>query len=35
MIQNKIEKTHYCFNSDNFENGKVFMAVKKSIQDAM
>ena len=31
MIRKKIEKTHYCFNDDNFENGKVFIAVKKSL----
>jgi hypothetical protein len=31
MIQHKIDKTHYWFHSDNFENGKVFMAVKKTI----
>jgi len=31
MIKKKIEKTHYCFDADNFENGKVFMAVKKTI----
>jgi hypothetical protein len=31
MIQKNIEKTHYCFNSDNFGNGKVFMAVKKEL----
>lgn len=31
MIQKKIEKTHYCFNDNNFENGKVFIAVKKSL----
>lgn len=31
MIQKKIEKTHYCFNENNFENGKVFIAVKKSL----
>jgi hypothetical protein len=30
IIQKKIEKTHYCFNDNNFENGKVFFAVKKS-----
>jgi hypothetical protein len=29
-IQKNIEKTHYCFNDNNFENGKVFLAVKKS-----
>jgi hypothetical protein len=32
-IQNKIENTHYCFHLDNFQNGKVFMAVKKTIMD--
>lgn len=31
MIQKKIDKTHYCFNENNFENGKVFIAVKKSL----
>jgi hypothetical protein len=31
MIQNKIENTHYCYNENNFENGKVFIAIKKSI----
>ena len=31
MIQQKIEGTHYCFNDDNFNNGKVFIAVKKSL----
>ena len=35
IIRNKIDNTHYCFDSDNFGNGKVFMAVKKSIQDTM
>ena len=29
MIQKKIEKTHFYFNDNNFENGKVFIAVKK------
>ena len=31
MIQKNIQKTHYCFNDNNFQNGKVFMAVKKSL----
>jgi len=31
MVQKKIENTHYCFNDDNFKNGKVFIAVKKSL----
>lgn len=31
MIQKKIGKTHHCFNGNNFENGKVFIAVKKSL----
>ena len=33
-IQQKIENTHYCFHHDNFGNGKVFMAVKKTIHNA-
>ena len=35
LIRNKINKTHNCFDYDNFGNGKVFMAVKKSIQDKL
>ena len=31
MIQKKIEKTHNCFNYNNFENGKVFIAVKNTL----
>jgi hypothetical protein len=31
MIQKKIKKTHYCFNNHNFKDGKVFIAVKKSL----
>jgi hypothetical protein len=30
-IRNNIQNTHYCFIYENFENGNVFMAVKKDI----